>query len=558
MTSSVGTCVVSYATVDGSVPLPSIPLRPLALVLLLAGCRCDDGLRSLEADIAVEPEALAFSRSVVGRSVQGRVQIGNRGSARLTLAARVEPDDIGFSVTAVPDTVAAGLADDATVAFQPLTRGAVAATLVLASNDPDTPELRVPLTGEGGPPILSIEPSPIDLGLVNEGAPRSVSVALANTGFDVLQITSAVLQDGGGFTLDQGALPVALAPGERSSVVIGLAVNAAVAALASGGVLADRLIVTHADGEGSAPVTAIVNRAPIAVAVEQVTRRDVIKVGVGRAVLVDGSETLDPEGDAFTFQWLLSQRPAASVASLVGQGQPGTRVTPDQVGRYVVTLLAVDARGAVGVADLEILPRDLAVVLTWGPGGGAACLAFSEEQCAALTAQERALSCCGQSDLDLHVVRPGGTLGDYGTCPLGCDDAFCNELDDSHADTCRQSGTDCAFNNRAPDWGALGRIDDPRLDVDDVRGFGPEITSVDEPEDGIWRVVVHYCGDRIGEPSAATVRIFEEGIEVFASGPEVLVESDAWSAVTMTRQSGAWESFVAGPGVVVTEPGLCD
>lgn len=547
--------------------MPSVPLRmlPVVVVALLGGgggCSCDEGLQALEADIAVEPEALEFSRCPVGQPTQGRLQIGNRGSARLTLASRVEPADAGFSVEALPDSVAAGLAADAVIVFTPAARGVFTATLVLVSNDPDSAELRVPLTGEGGPPILAIEPSPIDLGLVNEGAPRSLTVALANVGFDVLQISGAALAEGGGFTLDAGALPLALAPGERTNVVIGLEVSAAVAALADAGALEDTLIVAHADGEGTARVQARLNQAPIAVAVEQVSRRDVVKVGVGRAVVVDGSDTADPEGDAFTFTWLLSERPSASVASLVGQGQPTTRVTPDEVGRYVVTLQAVDARGAVGVADLEILPRDLSVMLTWGPGGAAACLAFSEEQCAAMTAQERALNCCGQSDLDLHLVRPAGALGDYGICPVGCDDAFCNEIDDAHLD-CRRDGTDCSFKNSAPEWGAAGRVDDPRLDIDDVRGFGPEIVSVDEPEDGIWRVVVHYCGDRIGEPSAATVRVFDQGVEVFSSGPEVLVESDAWSAVTMTRSGqgagqGAWASFVAGPGVVVSEPALCD
>ena len=130
---------------------------------------------------------------------------------------------------------------------------------------------------------------------------------------------------------------------------------------------------------------------------------------------------------------------------------------------------------------------------------------------------QREQSCCGQSDLDLHVVQPGGALGDYGSCPVACDPLSCGEFDDAHVDTCRQTGTDCAYANRAPDWGQRGRVDDPRLDVDDVRGDGPEITSLDDPADGAYRVVVHYCSDRIGEPTLATVEIFEDGVSAFVS-----------------------------------------
>ncbi len=538
-------------------------MRALRLGLVLGvaavgGCRCGEDLRTLEADIAVAPAAVAFSRSRVLVPTTAAVQVGNRGTARLILTASVDPPDQGFSVDA-PDNVAPGLAKDATVTFTPPSRGAFAADLVLASNDPDTPELRVPLSGEGGPPILSIDPDPVEMGLVNEGPGATVVVSLKNTGFDVLSLESASLADGGAFVLDASGLPITVAPGDAVPVTVSLFPDADIAARADAGELSDRLVVTHTEGEGSVLVHATVNLAPIAVAVEQVTRRDVVKVGVGRAVVIDGSETSDPEGDPFQLVWSLPERPASSTAALVGQGAPTTRVTPDVVGRYVVSLRAIDDHGAFSDAQVEILPRDLSVVLTWTASGAADCRAFSAEQCAAMTQAERDQNCCGQSDLDLHLIRPSGALGDYGTCPAGCDPGFCGEFGDDHADTCRQTGTDCAFKNRAPEWGAPGRIDDPRLDVDDVRGDGPEIVSLDDPEDGAYRVVVHYCLDRIGEPTLATVQVFEEGVLTFESAPEPLVEGEAWTAATLIRQNGAWQAPVAPPGVVETAPaGLCD
>lgn len=504
----------------------------VCVVLVASGCDCGDGLQALEADIAVEPESIAFSRAVVGQPTTARLQIGNRGTGRLLIAdeTRVEPDNVGFRIDA-PDEVARGLAADATVTFTPPARAAFAADIVLVSNDPDTPELRVPVTGEGGPPELTIAPNPLDFGLVNEGDPRSLPLTLSNTGFDALLIESIAFESGGaaGFTVD-GAQQIALAPGDSAAIDVALAVTDDIAEFAVDGAISDRIVVTHADGSGDALVRAQVNLAPIAVAVEEITRRDVIKVSVGRVVLVDGSETVDPEGDPFTFTWTLLERPPDSSAALIGQGAAETRVTPDVVGRYVVNLRAVDVHGAVGEADLEILPRDLSVLLTW-------------------TGED--------NDLDLHVVRPGGTLGDYGSCPAGCDEAQCLEVTDDNL-ACRSRGTDCAFANRAPDWGVEGRQDDPRLDVDDVSGGGPEIISVDQPEDGIWRVVVHHCEDPLLEGGAATVRVLDEGIEVFASpAAEALQQGDAWSAVTMTRSGGAWTGFIAGPGIVESQPTLC-
>lgn len=530
---------------------------------LIASCRCGEELEALEADIAVEPSAIDFGPSAVGVTASAGITVGNRGSGRLTLSASVEPEGVGFGVGSAPEEVGAGLAADGAVRFTPVGRAAVSADLVLRSNDPDTPELRVPLQGQGGPPELVIDPTPIELGLVNQGTGASVAVRLINTGLDVMTLrsaalSSATLADGGAFTLDAASVPASVPPGGEVAVTVALAPVAAHAALLDGtGVLRDRLVVTHAEGAAEAPITAQINLAPVAVAVELVTRRDVVKVGVGTAVTIDGSETADPEGDPFSFAWAVTERPGTSAAAPIGQGQPTTRVTPDVVGAYRVVLRATDVRGAFGDADVEILPRDLSVVLTWLTGASAPCRAYTDAECASLPDDQRRQLCCGQSDLDLHLMRPSGTLGDYGTCPGGCDPAQCAELVDDNAATCRQLGGDCAYANRAPEWGTAGRVDDPRLDVDDVRGDGPEIVSIDDPEDGAYRVVVHYCLDRIGEPALATVEILEQGISVHTTAAEPIIEGDAWTAATLVRSGGSWQ-VVAPSGVVeAAPPGLC-
>ena len=534
-------------------------LAMLACLLALASsCQCGEELEQLVPDIAVEPAAIDFGPSAVGVTATAGLTIGNRGTGALTVTATIEPEGVGFGVESAPNEVAARQAADGAVRFTPVGRGAASAELVLRTNDPDTPELRVPLSGQGGPPVLGIDPTPVELGLVNQGTGASVAVRLRNAGLDVMTLQSAALASGAAFSLDASAVPASVPPGGEVTVTVALSPTADHAALLDDtGTLRDRLVVTHSEGADEAPVIAQVNLAPITVAVELFTRRDVVKVGVGTTVTIDGSETTDPEGDPFTFSWAVTERPAGSATAPIGQGQPTTRVTPDVVGPYRVVLRATDSRGAFGDADVEILPRDLSVVLTWLTGASAACRAYTDAECASLPEDQRRQLCCGQSDLDLHLIRPSGALGDYGACPGGCDAAQCAELVDDNAATCRQTGDDCAYANRAPEWGSAGRADDPRLDVDDVRGQGPEIVSIDNPEDGAYRVVVHYCLDRIDEPTLATVEVFEEGVSIHTTAPEPLAEGDAWTAATLVRSAGSWQ-VVAPAGVVEAAPaGLC-
>jgi hypothetical protein len=535
-------------------------LLPVALVALLASvsptvgaCDCSETLSSLVPDIAVSPAELDFGTVAVGVAVREQVQVGNRGTGALTLASvEVEPADAGFVVASAPNRVQPGQADVIEVELAAPFSGTYAAELVIVSDDADTPEVRVPLTAEGGVARLVVEPDPIDLGLVNQGPGGSRAVTLRNEGFDFLTIDSLDFVDDVGFTVEQQGVPASLAPGESLIVDVALQPSAEMLTDPADPNVLDTLRIEASTGPRDVPVRARINLAPVAVAVERDTRQTTVKVGAGTPVFVDSSGTLDPEGDAFTVRWSIAERPEGSSAAIIGATSVEARTTPDLVGRYVVRLRATDEHGAYGEADVVILPRDLAVVLSWTAAGGAACRSLSDEQCAALDADERAQRCCGQSDLDLHLVGPGGALGDYGSCPAGCPDvALCSEETDDNVDTCRSSGLDCAFANRSPEWGAAGRADDPRLDIDDVRGDGPEVVSLNSPGDGTYRVVVHYCLDRISEPTLATVHIFEEGNLLASTSPQALDEGEAWVAAVLVRSNGTWTPVIQ-PGIFET------
>lgn len=65
--------------------------------------------------------------------------------------------------------------------------------------------------------------------------------------------------------------------------------------------------------------------------------------------------------------------------------------------------------------------------------------------------------------------------------------------------------------------------DNPRLDIDNVQGFGPENINLDEPLNGTFPIAVHfwcdmpqvqgYNGPHTG-PSTATVRLYIDGVLV--------------------------------------------
>jgi hypothetical protein len=99
------------------------------------------------------------------------------------------------------------------------------------------------------------------------------------------------------------------------------------------------------------------------------------------------------------------------------------------------------------------------------------------------------------------------------------------------------SNLDCYYGNCVGgglSWSAPGRADDPRLDIDDVNGFGPENINITTPAPGTYRVGVHsYRGD-----GRVTVRIYCGGSASTPRstfGPVRLSQSDLlWRVADVT------------------------
>ncbi len=132
---------------SGAVMIESNDELQNPVVIPLAG----EGTELELPNIGVEPGALTFGEVLVGESVVDTLTLTNTGAAGLLFDV-VELDDIGssFSLTdAPPAMIPAGESRVVEVEFSPDAGGSRTGTLTFQSNDPDTPSLDVPLSGEG-------------------------------------------------------------------------------------------------------------------------------------------------------------------------------------------------------------------------------------------------------------------------------------------------------------------------------------------------------------------------------------------------------------------------
>ncbi len=111
---------------------------------------------------------------------------------------------------------------------------------------------------------------------------------------------------------------------------------------------------------------------------------------------------------------------------------------------------------------------------------------------------------------------------------------------------------DCFFANCVgshPDWGTTAEEDDPRLDVDDVNGRGPENINVESPEESgrPYRIGVHYFDDDGFGPSRVYLNIYCYGVLEQTIGPVTLARgnqgaytgNDFWKVADISFADGA-------------------
>ena len=203
------------------------------------------------------------------------------------------------------------------------------------------------------------------------------------------------------------------------------------------------------------------------------------------SVSLYGDESYDPNGGTLIdYDWSLVRRPHGSDATLDDSDSRNQHAfLPDVAGEYRARLVVTNEQCVASLpcdVTIEATPEEgLWVELSWAHAG---------------------------DDLDLHLVRDDGAF---------------------------QSRDDCYYGNcdydEGLDWGVVGDTEDnPRLDLDDISGTGPENINIYEPVDGTYTVVVHdFPGSVLADPNPARIRIYLDG-ELALDQSRTLRREDAY------------------------------
>ncbi|MBU1432143.1 hypothetical protein KKF91_16530 [Myxococcota bacterium] len=225
----------------------------------------------------------------------------------------------------------------------------------------------------------------------------------------------------------------------------------------------------------------------------------------------------DADGDAMaSATWRVLQAPPGSTAAPQPSDELSSALFVDLQGEYTLELEVRDEHGALGRCQTRVTATghsdDLRVELVWNVGMSG-----------------------DPSDMDLHLKRsPTARWFDDATG----DDCFYRNCRVCQADEQGMSAAEMeaacraelAEYNRDPNtspppqlaWTAPLNEDDPRLDLDDIEGNGPENINIRAPSPGVYRLGVHYYWDDGVGDGTASLRIFCKGELVEEIPPTLL------------------------------------
>lgn len=544
------------------------------LALALGGCRCQNTVNTVKPSLTVAPASIDF----------GQVKNGDRQARTLTFESRTQTAVTISSITLEQGTAVggvegfvAGMKPTAVPAFEKVTMPITfaptqlvqyQATLVIASDDPDKPVIRVPLVGEGAKPIISVTPvceraqqctgsvtvtpPAIDFGMEPLSRPAVVpasqlpGVVITNDGPVPLSVTKVAIEgaDAAAFTFARAeATPWELMPGEGRTPQLRFRPTSAMQSNYQA-----QLIVESEDPDRARVVvelrgTLLPNQPPqVCFNLTRVTPPPEVGGPRDYATPAEWMRLTTPPAQGYDFTLTRDVRPGELVQlSALSDALDTSKCTTDpESGRSNLTwswrLLSfpmgarAPALSGATTSQLQLRPvvtGDYVVELTVSDGmamtvvtGRFACVIKQD-----LVVQLEWTGFDGV-DLDLHLVRPSAATSmdpfsgafQFFDAPLADGGATqtSGDLNGYAVKTVRPTIPGANFN-----WGAPGSADDPTLNLDNtgMSATGPngdliENISLNDPQNDErcatqpcrYKVLVHYFRDeRMGVPPSCLV-----------------------------------------------------
>lgn len=494
-------------------------LAPVAVALLALGglsVACEEDIvGQIDPLLVVDPTHLDFGTVELSQQSVEATTIRNLESVSAKISSiRVEDDCDGCFVVQNPIDGLIGYEEhELQVRFRAVRLAAATGTVTIASDDPQAPNHRITLIGRGSDmrkPDIEVLPSAIDFGFVPAGGIALSSFVVRSTGTNDLLIDSIRIDPADApFRITTSTptpeMPGRLAPEAQASVSL----RAELPESVTGTVTARILIATNVleeknvpgqPGVVQIPLNGLANRPPIAVPGDDLT------VEPWSRVTLDGSASYDqdiPPDEPLTYRWRMVSKPGGSTTDVERARTERASFWADLTGTYEVELVVIDSLGLESAPELvviEALPTNaVRIELTWDHP---------------------------DSDLDLHFLRPTYD--------------FCDCVTDVHY-------RDCA---REPNWFPQTPGANPRLDIDDRKGFGPENINIDGDgtsrfiPDSEFRIAVHYYASNAAvsswptDVSNATVRIYVFGLLAAELSKPLEMDGDLWDVGTLSWPSG--------------------
>jgi len=468
-------------------------------VAAFGACRCGEPLQVLAPKIEIgDPYDATFSVCAtdfikdcaydygevgIGRPKLFSFVIKNPTQSDLHIDSITIDGSPNFTIEgAAPDIVEAAtgaVGKMVTIKYAPATETAETANVVIKSDAENLAEgevVTIALTASGkdlGCPSLGVSPLQCDFGDVGVGARGSCQLSLQNNGNLELEINAV------GFTADTPTpavfgpdsvfiVPQYVQPGTATTVAF-YATPQAVQAYNG------TLTIGSNDCEHpTADVPLIVQGASAPTAVARVksingtpNSQQTPPVEPLDDVVLSGDQSVAQQGTIVSYAWTIVEAPPESSARLSSPSAVDTGFEFDSAagvvhgldvaGTFRVSLVVTDSNGAQSSNDatvtLNAVPTEgLHVQLSWSASA---------------------------DDLDLHLGK--GNAPDW-----------CNASADCYYGDCTAN----SFN--APNWDGQGGFTngDPRLDIDDLEGFGPENINIETPVNGTYEIMVHaYSGN---------------------------------------------------------------